>query len=88
MKQYLCRYMGSSSGKIHIQCLKTNELQNTHKLKSFGESAAKLLAPLSHIALFRDTTHPRYVCDTVDRHFLLAMQSFAILNSSVEEKHN
>lgn len=59
--------------------------ENT-ELKSFGESAAKLLAPLRHTALFRDTTHPRYVCDTVDRHFLLAMQSFAILNSSGEEK--
>lgn len=38
------------------------------------------------MAPFNDTTHPRYVCDPVDRHFLLAMQSFAILNSSVKKE--
>lgn len=38
------------------------------------------------MASFNDTTHPRYVCDPVDRHFLLAMQSFAILNSSVKKE--
>lgn len=38
------------------------------------------------MAPFNDTTHPRYVCDPVDRHFLLAMQSFAILNSSAKKE--
>ena len=84
IKQDLYRGISRSRGKTHIQCLKTNELQKTHKRRPFSEAAAKLLAPRSHMAPFNDTTHPRYVCDPVDRHFLLAMQSFAILNSSAK----
>lgn len=59
IKQYLYRCIGNSPGKIHIQCLKTNELQKTHKLKYFGESAAKLLGLLSHTGSIQGHDSPQ-----------------------------